>query len=501
MNLDAFGRDLAAWILAANVWTAVVLVAVLLADRVLRRVVSPTGRMLLFAIVFARLLVPMDFASPLGLAPAVESASLLLPEVAAAPAMSSTSPTSSITTEPTRELAWGLAVIVVYAIGMLALGIAFAQAHGRLRRTLVEGGRERDVPGGPPVIEHGSAGPFALGGRVVIPRRLFRELAPHELHAVARHERAHLRHRDPLLVACLTALCVIAWPIVAVWIAAHRIRFLIELRADATAIADLDAAGRDAYRRVVLRVAALGWRTPMHATGFGPVTSLEARLAALGGIPKGPLWLQLGTTATIATAVLCCAARGESEPEESAPTHAEPANPEPDVACAIPIRGVEHEPTDPALVEASKRLRSQLATVDSAAAASRIVEEASRLGLRRVRAEARLVLGQHLAASGAREDAKEQLGEAAWDAASAGHDGIAAVAASELVTLLLAMGDADAALAWHTHHVAARRRVAGDGPLPREDRMLVALIAHYEARGEPQPELQARLDRVREACK
>lgn len=499
MNLDALGRELAAWLLAANVWTAVVLVAVLLADRLLRRVLSPTGRMLLFAIVFARLLVPMDFASPFGLAPAVETTSLVLPEVDTGPASFSTSPASTVGTEAPRELAWGVAVLIAYAIGVLALGTAFAQAHRRLRRTLVEGGRERDVPGGPPVIEHRSAGPFALGGRVVIPRRLFRELAPHELHAVARHERAHLRHRDPVLVAALTALCVIAWPIVAVWIVAHRIRFLVELRADASAIAGLDAAGRDAYRRVVLRVASLGWRTPMHAAGFGPVASLEARLAALGGIPKGPLWLQLGTTTAIAAAVLCCAARGE--PEESAATHAEPANadPEPDIACAIPIRGLEHEPTDPALVRASAQLREQLARVDSSAAASRIVEEASRRRLPRVHAEARLVLGQHLAASGAREDAQRELAEAAWSAASSGHDGIAAAAAGELVTLHLASGTPDEALAWHRHHVAARRRV-GDVPFPREEQMLVALIGHHESKGEPQPELQARLERVREAC-
>jgi hypothetical protein len=245
-------------------------------------------------------------------------------------------------------------------------------------------------------------------------------------------------------------------------------------------------------------VAALGWRTPMHAAGFGPVASLEARLAALGGIPRGPLWLQLGTTATIAAAVLCCSARGE--PEESAPTQAEPTRAEPDVACAIPIRGLEHEPTDPALVTASAQLRDELARADSSADASRIVEQASRLHLPRVHAEARLVLGQHLAASGAHDDAEEHLGEAAWLSASSGHDGIAAVATSKLVALLLATGDADSALAWHRHHVAARRRVAGDAPLPHEDRMLAALIAHHEARGEPQPELQARLARAREVC-
>ena len=120
------------------------------------------------------------------------------------------------------------------------------------------------------------------------------------------------------------------------------------------------------------------------------------------------------------------------------------------------------------------------------------------LDLPRVRAEARLVHGQQLFAAGAFEHAEDELEEAAWEAAAHEHDGIATMASGELVTLLLAKGDAEQALAWHRHHIAARKRV-GDAPLPNEERMLVALIAQRAAT-DPDDTLQDRLTTVRHAC-
>jgi beta-lactamase regulating signal transducer with metallopeptidase domain len=489
--LDILGRDLGSWLVGATAWTAVLLAAALLADLALRRFVSPGARMLLFAVVFARLALPIDFASPLGLLPAVEHAAMVLPEVTAAASASAPQPAMSV---EEVALPWGVAVLAAYALGVVVLGTAIIASHRRLRLCMRRAGRERALPGGAPVLEHRSAGPLALAGRVVIPTRLFEELDAHELQAVVRHERAHLRHRDPLLVGALAALCIVAWPVLPLWIAAHRIRFLIELRADATAVAGLDAAERNTYRKVLLRVAALRWAGPAFAPGLGPVSALEARLAALGGTGFGPVWLQLGAAAAIGGAFLCCS--GHREPADTAEALATMPV---DVVrtCRVPVVGAEHEPTDPALVEVSARLRAELA---AAVDPQRILDEAQRLGLRRVGAEARLVYGRQLAAEGRYEEAEHALEEAAWHAAATKHDGIATVAAGELVTLGLTRADSDA-FAWQRHYEAAHKRIGG-APLPHEERMLLALVAHHEATGNRDaiPPLQARLALVRDAC-
>lgn len=509
-TLDVLGRAFGSWVVTATLWTAVLLVGALVADRLLRRFVSPTGRMLLFAVVFARLALPGDFATPLGFAPAIEHATLTLPEPSApvveAPSLGTT------TTMPagSSEVPWGILVLSVYAIGVVVLAIAFGVAHRRLRNDVVRHGRDRELPDGAPVLEHDCIGPLALAGRVVIPRVLFEQLDPRELQAIARHERAHLRHRDPVLVVTLAALCILAWPVLPIWIAAARIRFLMELRADAAAVHGLDATGRNAYRKVMLRVAAIGWRTPALAAGFGPVAALEARLGALSSAPKGPLWVQVGTTAILGAAFLCCAARGESEVDDEtdaaaiASTHTEIERTLP--PCTVPVLGADQEPTDPKLVAASARLRSELTGADPEsveAVSRRVLDEADRLGLRRVRAEARVVLARHLAARQAYDEAQQQLEDAAWDAASSSHDGIAAVATSELVAVLLTKGDPDGAFAWKRHHDAAHRRIAGDAPLPGDASMLRALIAHHEAAGDHDEarELQSRLAHVLATCR
>jgi hypothetical protein len=505
---DAWGRGLGAWVVETTVWTVLVLGGVLLLDRGVRRWLSPGGRMVLFALVFVRLVLPGDFSSSLGLLPAVETGALVLPDVyAAATEAAAARGTVSAGSEVARTgLPWGVSVLGVYAVGVLLLGSAIGLAHLRLRRRVRAGGKPRELPGGLTVLEHETAGPLAVGGEIVIPRRLFAELDPVQLRAVVDHERAHLRHRDPWIATGLATACVLAWPVLPVWVAARRIRFLMELRADAAAVTGSGTAG---YRRVMLRMAAMGWKTEALSPGFGPVAALEARLAALGSTGLGPVWLQLVATAGVGAIVLCCVGRGEPEAKTVAAVaeakQIKQIEPRAE-ACPVPLMGMDLEPTEPELVEASARLRAKLRTAGShgrsaEAVAREVSDEAAALGLRRVRAEARFVLGQALAQRGAFEEAEEELEEAAWLGASMKHDGIAVIAAGELVTLGLRTGRREDALAWYRHHVAAYKRIRAGAPLPNEARMLEALIAHFEAIGETRevPELRKRLAVVRAA--
>ena len=496
--VDEFGRALVSWVGVTSLWATAVLAAVLVIDRLGRRWLSPGARMLLYAVVFVRVVLPVDFASPLGLLPAQEQGSLILPQVTA---VATAAPATVVAaTEPVATgWPWGVLVVALYALGVAGIALALIVTQVRLHRSL-DAGRRRSVDGGPEVFEHATAGPLAVVGKVVIPRRLFDALEPPELRAVVRHERAHLRHGDPWVASVLAAACALLWPVVPVWIAARRIRFLMELRADRAAVAGLDRAGRKTYRAVMLRLASMRWRAPMLSPAFGPVAALEARLAALGGPGWGPVWIQGLSALVIGGVMLCCAGHGEPD-EAPLQAQAEVDVEEPEGAkarvCPIPLRGVDNEPTDPEKVRLSARLRAELHdAAGDLAATQRVVKLARAEGLYRVEAEARLIAGQMLFANGDYAAAESTLEDAAWLSASRNHDGMAVATTVELVSLLLTAGDVEQAMAWRRHSQAAQKHVGSD-PLPNEARMLRLLIEHLP---EEAAELQARLEVVEAAC-
>jgi Zn-dependent protease with chaperone function len=132
--------------------------------------------------------------------------------------------------------------------------------------------------------------PVALCHGLLQPRLLLstgalRALSPAEMEAVLRHERAHLRRRDPLRLVLARALAdaLPALPILRHMAMALPLRQ--ELAADRVALA---AVGAEALGGALLKVGeALG---PLHGTtlAIGAFSMLDARIDQLLGVPVSP---------------------------------------------------------------------------------------------------------------------------------------------------------------------------------------------------------------------
>src|ERR671937_637419 len=121
-----------------------------------------------------------------------------------------------------------------------------------------------------------------LRPRLVLSTGITRGLSRAELEAVVRHERAHLRRRDPLRLVLVRALAdaVPAAPVLCQ--AAAAVATAQELAADRDALA---AVGADALGGALLKVGdALG---PLrgHGAAIGAFSTIDARIDQLLGVP------------------------------------------------------------------------------------------------------------------------------------------------------------------------------------------------------------------------
>jgi Zn-dependent protease with chaperone function len=118
--------------------------------------------------------------------------------------------------------------------------------------------------------------------RLVLSAGLARGLSRAELEAVVRHERAHLRRRDPLRLILIRALADAVPAVPVLREAAEAVATAQELAADRDAMA---AVGADALGSALLKVGdALG---PLHGRGaaIGAFSTIDARIDQLLGIP------------------------------------------------------------------------------------------------------------------------------------------------------------------------------------------------------------------------
>ena len=133
-----------------------------------------------------------------------------------------------------------------------------------------------------------------LAPRIVLPRRLLAEGEEHALACVLRHEVAHLRRRDAWLALGMQLLSIAAWPVVPLWIAALRVRQLVELACDEAALAGADATERRRYGHALLDMAE--WRSfgiaPLGAGELHFGSTLRARIEALASQRHWPLAAQ-----------------------------------------------------------------------------------------------------------------------------------------------------------------------------------------------------------------
>lgn len=350
------------WLLAVTVWTGAVFVVVRLAEAGLGRVLSARVRGGLYALVLVRLSLPLSYATPVGLggdatqaeavgvvasADAGAAAAVAIPwlsrggddppDVSAAgwtstsDASTSTSMATSMATSGSGDAsvagagvagsgrgAWSWA-LVVWLLGVAALALRAGLRHRAMRRLIAQG---QAAPGSTSsrarVLVHPEAGPLAYGvfdPVVLLPRAMSSSLDEEARRCVLAHEHAHHQGHDPLVVALLGAVVTLAWPVVPVWLAARRVRALLEHAADDRALRVGQTPSRRAYGRALVELASRSSR-PSRAvsTTVAPALSayrdLRRRVIAIATPVRTPKPVQGLVAAGVAVGVLACGAAG-----------------------------------------------------------------------------------------------------------------------------------------------------------------------------------------------
>lgn len=321
------GRALGAWVLWMNLWTLALLIAALMLDRLLARRLSAGWRLGLYLIVFARLALPVEWASPLAWTSSIEAPptvhyyETLAGESSAASDRTSSATGAAIGTEhttPAFNFSWWMLLPIGYSAIVLALCARWLTARVQLARmlrsTTPADGDLCSLARCRRVELHDSFGPAVVGllrPRIVLPADLVRTTPRSTLATILAHERAHLLRGDHLMAAFTQLATIFAWPVLPLWFAAARIRRLMELACDERALASTDPDTRRAYGEQLLALATNarpGFASP--AVGhLGLGGDLPARLRALKmiGARRWPRVLQAALIALSAGMLIACA--------------------------------------------------------------------------------------------------------------------------------------------------------------------------------------------------
>jgi hypothetical protein len=310
--IDRVGHVIAGWILQQNAWTAVLLAVALMVDRALARRVRASTRIALYAPVALRIVLPLSWRVTLAHAPAFLLAG---DAIAAAPAAG----------EAGGRLPWPALAAAAYVAGAALLAVRAWRRRAVLADALRGAVPLRGFSAEWPVVRHPELGPMVVGvarPRVVVPEGLLCEEREEALHFAMRHELAHLRRRDPWLSAAIEALVVLAWPVVPVWIAAARVRQLVEQACDEQALAGADVTERRRYGHALLDLAEQG------VLGAGELhfgSNLRARVEALAAAARRwPRGLQVALVASIVAVLAACSSAGPGPAESRDPGHIPP---------------------------------------------------------------------------------------------------------------------------------------------------------------------------------
>lgn len=302
-----------AWVLSASIASGLVLVAVLVLDLLLARRVGAGWRSALYLAVFARLALPLAFTSPVGVVasqPVTVAAPSTPRGVTTHAAVAASSEAPGHVAAPSRA---GLALHAFVTATLLA---SWLLARRRVMRTLARAlpAGERVASLAPDALEHATAGPAVFGllrPRIVMPAPLVGTLDDDALASVVRHEQAHVARRDAWRLALLQIATFLAWPLAPAWIAAWRVRGLIEQACDERALRGAGAQQRRALGRALVTVAQFQPLRARLALGMLPFGGgLASRLRALRHAKRWPGLAQAALVATLAiTTVLASGTR------------------------------------------------------------------------------------------------------------------------------------------------------------------------------------------------
>lgn len=345
-GMEGSGEGLIGWVLWMNVWCAMIAAAALVVDRALAQRIAPIWRMLLYAAVFIRLVLPVSFATPIGVAPESTSAVRILLNSGELAATATTTMNgnagASLQSAERSAPSWSAAALAVpvYFGGVAVLCAAWFIGAARLHRIAARSSETGLDAAGVPVLRHPSAGPILIGllrPRLVIPADLETRAGSGGLEWVLRHESAHVLRRDPFVAAILHAVVIAAWPVMAAWIAAARIRGLMEEACDARALRGAAEAERADYGRTLIELASA--RTPVRlapALPFG--ASLRSRIRALTFTTRWPAAAQGALALVIALGVVACTgSRKQDAMQQRGEVQVENAETEP-FKGSLPIR-------------------------------------------------------------------------------------------------------------------------------------------------------------------
>jgi beta-lactamase regulating signal transducer with metallopeptidase domain len=312
--VDHPGHALAAWILSVNASTAVLLIGALLIDRALGHRARASLRILLYAPLALRVLLPFSWSYSIGTMPNMATVFPL-----------ETLSASASTTKAT-PVSWDAILVALYVVVAAALALrAFARRRG-LSRALASATDAGPSDAPYRVLRHSVLGPMVVGvvaPRIVLPAAMLEGADAKALACVLKHEVAHVRRGDPWLSLAMEVIVVACWPVVPLWIAAQRVRHLMELACDEAALDGADAAERRRYGHVLLDVAEQASTSFATAGSLHFGSKLRARIEAIALQRPWPRAVQV----TLVTAAVVGFAACSSAGPNAAPLATDPARP------------------------------------------------------------------------------------------------------------------------------------------------------------------------------
>ncbi|HTQ44133.1 MAG TPA: M56 family metallopeptidase [Polyangiaceae bacterium] len=310
--IDRLGHALAAWLLPVNAWTAAMLACAVLLDRVLARRARASLRIALYVPVALRVLVPLSWSLHVARLP--QAATIMPLQVLSASSASAT----------TASTGWHATLAVVYLAVVATLVVRAVARRRQLARTLAVARPVRGVEAPCPVLVHRDRGPMVVGlwsPRIVLPEAMLGGASGPALSCILGHESAHVRRGDPWLAAFMEAMLVVAWPVLPLWIAAARVRHLVELACDEVALSGADAAARRRYGHLLLDVAEQGSLAFAGAEALHFGSTLRARIEAIALQRPWPRVVQTALVgAAVAGFVACSSAGPGAMPQASGQT-------------------------------------------------------------------------------------------------------------------------------------------------------------------------------------
>lgn len=316
-NLSGVGSDLAAWCVAMNASTLLLLGMALAADLLIGRRVAPAWRIAVYLPVFLRVVIPAQAtwevpfwkaAAPAVVAACVDSSSS---SSSSSAAECGTMMASAASASPAAAGSlWPLGFLGMYVAGVGGLAACWARGARAVRRAVAESRADGELG----VLISETAGPMVAGvrrPRVVIPAWLASSEA---LPLILAHERAHIARRDPAFAFVIRGMCTVAWPLIPVWIASSRVRALMEQACDDRALGAVGKRQQEnvmKYARAMIDVA----ERSTHLSGslaFG--AALRSRIGALCVTRRWPLAAQAGVACVVPLMLAACsAARPQTE--------------------------------------------------------------------------------------------------------------------------------------------------------------------------------------------